>query len=63
MEVYGVYVAASLSQPKPRVFAIKGVSDYADPEKGDSFQSLASYASAATAAEFLERYFDDLVDS
>lgn len=47
METYGVYYAATnCVEPMPKVFSIKAISDYADYEKGDSYQSYAAYVSA-----------------
>ena len=44
MEAYGLYYAAHLCQKK--ALWIKGVSDFADSNKGDSYHQKAAYASA-----------------
>lgn len=44
MEAYGLYYSAYLCQKK--ALWIKGVSDFADSDKNDSFHNKASYASA-----------------
>jgi len=47
MENYAVFTAANhCSVPRPRVVAIKGVSDFGDHEKGESFRDFAAHASA-----------------
>lgn len=48
METYGVfYTAENCSKPKPlAAISIKSISDYADVEKNDDYQSYASYTSA-----------------
>jgi len=55
MEIYGLYAAAfNTSGFQPRTFALKGVCDYADPDKKDEAQAYAAFASA----KVLERFFD-----
>ncbi|MNE96515.1 hypothetical protein D3C80_1947250 [compost metagenome] len=55
MEIYGLYAAAfNASGLQPRTFALKGVCDYADPDKKDEAQAYAAFASA----KVLERFFD-----
>lgn len=55
MEIYGLYAAAfSASGSQPKTFALKGVCDYADPDKKDEAQAYAAFASA----KVLERFFD-----
>jgi nucleoside phosphorylase len=62
MEIYGSYYsAAHASMPKPACFALKGVSDFADAEKGDKLQAYAAYVSARVLFEFLRRYAKDLI--
>ena len=47
MEIYGVYYAANWAmEPKPKVLALKSVSDFANSEKGDLYHPYASYTSA-----------------
>ena len=57
MEIYGVYAAAQLaSGPQPKVFAIKGICDYADPDKHDGTQRFAAFASAKIMQEYVNRF-------
>src|SRR5690606_12013102 len=47
MEIYDVYAAArAAADPQPLAFALKGVCDFADPEKGDDAQDYAAFMSA-----------------
>jgi nucleoside phosphorylase/CheY-like chemotaxis protein len=55
MEAYALYVAAQeAALPKPRALALKSVVDFADPNKGDSYQRYGAYASAAVLRYALE---------
>lgn len=57
MEIYGLYAAAfNVSGLQPRVFALKGVCDYADPDKKDEAQAYAAFASAKVLERFFEKY-------
>jgi len=57
MEIYGLYSAVeNASNPKPKVFAIKSVCDFADVEKDDDYQKYCSYLSANVLRVFIERY-------
>ena len=57
MEAYGVYAAAADAvSPRPRVCALKAVSDFADEEKADDWQEYAAYTSASVLQVLLERY-------
>ncbi|NWB21034.1 hypothetical protein HX824_10520 [Pseudomonas sp. D4002] len=57
MEIYGLYAAAfSTSGVQPKTFAIKGVCDFADPDKRDEAQSYAAFASAKVLERFINRY-------
>ena len=57
MEIYGVYAAAQFaSGPQPKVFAIKGVCDYADPDKHDGTRRFAAFASAKIMQEYVNRF-------
>jgi len=48
MEAYGVFAAGSdAPEPRPTVFALKSVVDFADGENDDRFQEYASYTSAS----------------
>lgn len=55
MEIYGLYAAGNTSTPAPQYFALKGVCDFADPEKDDEAQSYAAFASARV----LQKLFED----
>lgn len=47
METYGVFYAANnSSEPKPKVFSIKSVCDFADAEKNDDYQPYSAFTSA-----------------
>lgn len=64
MEIYGLFAAAhSASRPQPQYFALKGVCDFADPDKEDGHQRFAAYASAQVLRLLIERYGDRLVDN
>ncbi|WP_303670938.1 5'-methylthioadenosine/S-adenosylhomocysteine nucleosidase family protein [Pseudomonas aeruginosa] len=54
MEIYGLYAAGHTSSPAPRYFALKGVCDFADPDKDDEAQRYAAYASARVLQKLLE---------
>lgn len=57
MEIYGMYAAAfAAPNPQPLPFAIKGVCDFADPDKEDSAQRYAAYASANVLRLLMERF-------
>jgi nucleoside phosphorylase len=57
METYGVYAASAFSgKDSIKAFAVKGVSDYADEAKNDSFRQYAAYVSAKVCDAFLTRY-------
>ncbi|BCQ60737.1 histidine kinase [Pseudomonas sp. Boi14] len=57
MEAYAVFAAAQeASLPKPSVFVMKSVCDFADVDKDDSMQDYAAYTSAAAFKLFLEKF-------
>lgn len=57
METYGLFVAADEAPaPKPAVFSIKSVVDFAQGDKNDRFQKYAAYTSAQTLKYFVENY-------
>lgn len=61
MEAYGVYYAVrKATRPKPLVFSAKGVCDYGNFLKDDSYQKYAAYTSASVVTEFLSRYGADI---
>lgn len=63
MEIYGMFAAAhAASRPQPQWFALKGVCDFADPNKEDGHQRFAAYASAQVLRLLIERFGDRLVD-
>jgi nucleoside phosphorylase len=54
MEAYGVYSAVAMAtRPRPFVFSLKSVCDFADQSKNDDFQSYAAYISARILDLFL----------
>jgi nucleoside phosphorylase/CheY-like chemotaxis protein len=55
MEVYGMMAAAAqATSPRPTSFAIKGVADFADEEKEDTYQKYAATVSANAIRTFFE---------
>lgn len=64
MEIYGIYAAAEqASSPQPKCLALKGVCDFANPDKHDGAQKFAAFASAQVLKHYIERYALDLFDS
>lgn len=62
MEIYGLYAAAyAASSPQPAFFALKGVCDFADPDKEDAYQKYAAYTSANVMRLLLEKYGDRII--
>lgn len=58
MEIYGVYYAANWAlNPKPKYIALKGVSDFANSDKGDKYHKYASYTSAKAFEVLAKEYF------
>ena len=55
MEGYAFYRAVA-DFPRTRSMVVKGVCDYADPEKDDSYHQYASELSAIYMAEFVRIY-------
>lgn len=59
MEIYGMYYATSWAlKPRPRIGAMKGVSDFADSRKGNKYHSYASYTSAKVFEVLAKNYFE-----
>lgn len=59
MEIYGMYYASSWAlKPHPRFIALKGVSDFADSDKGDKYHAYASYTSAKVFEVLAKNYFE-----
>ena len=59
METYSVFSAAQESgTPRPIVFSMKSVTDFADPQKTDSFQRYSAYTSSQALRHFAENYLD-----
>jgi nucleoside phosphorylase len=57
METYAVYhAAAEAASPRPLAISLKGVCDFADPEKDDEFQGYAAYTSAQVIKAAVEQY-------
>jgi nucleoside phosphorylase len=58
MEAYGVMHAGSQSLlPHPLTFSMKGVSDFADSAKDDSYRDYAAYVSAAVLRAVAVKFF------
>ena len=56
MEAYGCAAAATeLPAPQPEFLVLKGVSDFADEDKGDSARRFAAYISAQVLAHLCEK--------
>jgi len=53
MESYGIAAAAANAPTRPRFLAIRGISDFADEQKDDSYRQYASAVAAAFAIGFL----------
>jgi len=59
MEIFGVmYAAMNCSKPRPYVFGLKAVCDFADSNKSDGFQDYAAYVSARVLYKLIELYLD-----
>jgi nucleoside phosphorylase len=57
MEAYSIFAAGADSVlPRPNVFVIKSVVDFADPEKSDDYREYASFTSARALEEFAKRH-------
>lgn len=61
MEIYGVYSAAASAPNSPLAFAIKGVCDFADPDKSDDSQEYAAYMSANVLRVLIETYGSKII--
>ncbi|MBZ9775380.1 hypothetical protein [Mesorhizobium sp. CO1-1-8] len=60
MEAYGVFATANeMPSPRADVLVVKGVSDFANSNKEDSFQDYAAYVSSACLLEMIERHFSE----
>lgn len=63
MEIYGLYAAAhAASSPQPKFMAVKGVCDFADPDKEDAHQKYAAYASANIFRLLIERFGSRIIE-
>ena len=59
MEIYGVYYAANWAiRPRPKVIALKSISDFADKHKADDYHQYASYTSAKVFEKLAKDYFE-----
>lgn len=59
MAIYGMYYASSWAlKPHPKIIAVKGVSDFADSDKGDKYHAYASYTSAKVFEVLAKNYFE-----
>jgi nucleoside phosphorylase len=57
MEAYAVFAAAEDSPlPQPKAIVLKGVCDFADDKKNDTYQTYAAYASANALRILVENY-------
>lgn len=57
METYAVFAAAQeATAPRPIVFAMKSVVDFADEEKDDKYHKYSSYTSAEAIKYFAQNY-------
>ncbi|AXI61637.1 hypothetical protein DLD99_14540 [Pseudomonas kribbensis] len=57
MEIYGLYAAAAVANgQQPKTFALKGVCDFADPDKENEAQRYAAFASAKVLEKFFQVY-------
>lgn len=57
MEAYGVFAAAEeFISPRPSVFIMKSVVDFADTQKDDRYQKYSAYTSAQAMRHFVELY-------
>lgn len=61
MEIYGFYEACTSAYFVPTYFALKGVSDFADSEKGENLQQLASKNSAIVLDGFIREYIHKII--
>lgn len=61
MECYGVYSAVAMAAaPKTKAICLKSVSDLANRDKSDDYQSYCSYLSASIGLKVVERYFSEI---
>jgi len=57
MEAYAVFAASDEAPlPQPKALVLKGVSDFADDEKDDTFQPYAAYTSASALRALVENF-------
>ena len=57
METYAIFAAAQESaMPRPTVFTMKSVVDFADDAKDDRYQDYGAYTSAQALAHFVQKY-------
>ncbi|WP_336026039.1 hypothetical protein [Acinetobacter pittii] len=61
MEIYGLYDACVSAYYEPIYFALKGVSDYADSEKNNDFQTYAAKNSAVVLHNFFKKYLSQIL--
>ena len=52
------YAASWAMKPRPRFIAMKGVSDFANSDKGDKYHAYASYTSAKMFEVLATQYFE-----
>ena len=51
-----IFPGSQCPMPAPSVFAIKGISDFADEKKGDGARHYASFTSSRTLVEWARRF-------
>jgi nucleoside phosphorylase/CheY-like chemotaxis protein len=57
METYGIFAAAEeATEPRPTVFSMKSVVDFADGNKDDRYQKYAAFTSAQALKHFVENH-------
>jgi nucleoside phosphorylase len=60
MEAYGFARAAASAIVPPRFIVVKGVQDFADAEKADTYREYAAFVSARWLHRFVTQYWDDI---
>jgi nucleoside phosphorylase len=62
MEIYGVYVAATETQPLPKFLSFKSVCDFAQTKK-DTWREYAAYTAAQYCCQFIVNEMDRFLDA
>ena len=59
MEAYAVFKAVhGASEPRPKAFVVKSISDFGDSSKSDEYHNYAAKTSAEYLVLIMQRYFD-----